>query len=501
MARKVFLDYCWHLLSCQLGYAFSSPHTVAYSIEAVQEANLATRFSPLFWQCACLSVNAGSSMTTMETDFGEEDSSDPSSDKTATADYGKIARAIVQARNAGVNIELPDINKAESDFVPDVENNAIIFSLQSVSGVNADLVNRIVECRPYSSLEDFISKVEPSRQQMFALLKAGSFDKLYPGKTRGYIVVQYLHMLAADTVQMRKGLTMANVPLIESLGLFPEELSVPQRVVRFKKWEDANEYNKEDKRYLIQHPSAVLFFENYFKPLIEVTDCNTTPNGYSVTQKVFNKVAAHYTNQIKSFLGDSELIKKVYEGEQEAFVQDLFDKYFAGTVSRWEIDTLHFYHSTHELASVNEGRYGLVDFDSLPEEPIPVGYSVGKDGKEHPVFAIHQICGTVLNADNNKHIVTLLTHNNKIVDIKFYREMYNNYNKTISENNEQGKKTVVDGSWFAKGNLLLVSGFRRENSFIPRVDWRKGARSSVCRICGISHSGELTLMTKRKETA
>lgn len=49
MARKEYLDYCWnHLVKPQIGYSFSIPHDIAYSIEAVQEANLATRYNPLF---------------------------------------------------------------------------------------------------------------------------------------------------------------------------------------------------------------------------------------------------------------------------------------------------------------------------------------------------------------------------------------------------------------------------------------------------------------------
>ena len=74
MARKEYLEYCWnHLVKPQIGYSFSIPHDIAYSIEAVQEANLATRYNPLFWACACLCVNAGSSATDFEENIDQED--------------------------------------------------------------------------------------------------------------------------------------------------------------------------------------------------------------------------------------------------------------------------------------------------------------------------------------------------------------------------------------------------------------------------------------------
>ena len=440
-------------------------------------------------------------MTTMNSDFGEDEDTDDSIDKSITADYGKITRAIVQARNSGVNIELPDINRAEADFVPDVENNAIIFSLQSVSGVNAELVNAIIANRPYTSIEDFVAKVDVSRQQMFALLKAGAFDALYPTKARGYIVMLYLNMLANDSVSIRSKFTMANLPLLENLCIVPSELDIPRRVVRFEKWEKANEYVKDEKRYKIEHPSAINFFENYFKPIIDPTEYSPIPNGYSVSQKAFNKACSFYTDKIRSWLTSDSLPEQVYETEKKAFVTELFHKYFDGSVSVWEMDTLHFYHGPHELANVNEYRYGLVDFENLPEEPEITSYTFGKDGVQRPVYKLHNICGTVVNSDNLKHIVTLLTNQNKIVDVKFYKEMYNNYNKKISIANSEGKKTVVDDSWFAKGALLMITGFRRENSFVPRADWEHGIRNPVRLITGVTSSGEVTVKTKREETA
>lgn len=477
--------------------SFSIPHDVAYSIEAVQEANLATRFNPLFWQCACLSVNAGSSVTQMERAFGEEASDDEefSSCKNITPDYGKIAKAITQARNNGARIELPDINLAEGDFVPDVANNSILFSLQSVSGVNADLVSTIISNRPYTSVENFVEKVRPSKQQMFALLKAGCFDNLYPGKTRGYVTAIYLNIVAKESISRKTKLTMSNLPMAEKLGIVPLECAISVRAFKYKKWEDANELVKEEKRYKIENPGAVRFFEDYCLPRLNATDYYTLGAAYSVSKSALQKAVDILMEPLKQWLSNPSTLDVMYKAELEGFVQENLSKYFAGTESKWEMQTLHFYHGAHELHNVNQAKYDIINFDNLEETPSPIDYTVGHDGTQRPVYAVHNICGTVVSSDNNKHIVSLLTNFNTVVDVKFTSFAYNAYNKALGRGDDIPES---DKSWFERGTLLLISGYRRENSFVPRAAYASGQKSAVRLITGIDRSGTLSLVGQKK---
>ena len=72
--REDFLNYVWvYCIEPQLGYSFSINHTVPYSVVAVQEANLATRWNPLYWQCACLCVNSGNYVGEIGEDEEDED--------------------------------------------------------------------------------------------------------------------------------------------------------------------------------------------------------------------------------------------------------------------------------------------------------------------------------------------------------------------------------------------------------------------------------------------
>jgi DNA polymerase III alpha subunit len=123
---------------------------------ALQEMNLATKYNPLYWDCACLCVNSGNSVT----DLGDDDDSDddpvddsvneksdngndPVDDsvndtpapegkkavKRIAPNYGKIAKAISDVQQRGVDVTLPDINESDVDFLPNTSKNAIEYSL------------------------------------------------------------------------------------------------------------------------------------------------------------------------------------------------------------------------------------------------------------------------------------------------------------------------------------------------------------------------------------
>ena len=63
-------NYVWNVLvATSRGYGFNLSHTLAYSLIALQEMNLAYRFPIMFWNCACLISDAGGA----ESEEGEEE--------------------------------------------------------------------------------------------------------------------------------------------------------------------------------------------------------------------------------------------------------------------------------------------------------------------------------------------------------------------------------------------------------------------------------------------
>src|SRR5690606_11189198 len=139
-------SYVWYQISRMLSYAFSSPHTLAYSLIAMEQLNLNHNYSPIYWQTAVLTVNSGS----QEVDEGE---------KSKTTEYGKMASAIGDMKSLGVNVEQPLINSSNFSFTPDAENNRIIFSLKGITTIGDDLVKDIIANRPYASFDDFYNRM------------------------------------------------------------------------------------------------------------------------------------------------------------------------------------------------------------------------------------------------------------------------------------------------------------------------------------------------------
>lgn len=53
-------QYVWNvIINIQLGYSFSLIHALAYSFVGLQTVYLATYFDPVYWNTACLRVDAG----------------------------------------------------------------------------------------------------------------------------------------------------------------------------------------------------------------------------------------------------------------------------------------------------------------------------------------------------------------------------------------------------------------------------------------------------------
>lgn len=511
--RKVFADYVWDMLLLpQLSYSFSRNHSVAYSAIGAIEAMLVTDYNPLYWDAAVLSVQAGgeaqNSQTMEELVFGDETDEaaeqageEDESKKTNAPNYGKIARGISLVQNHGVKVVPPYINEASINFAPIVKENVIMFGLGGVTGVNPDLANRIIAARPFASLVDFLARINPTNVQAINIIKAGCFDSFYPPQTyRKAIMEEYVNWAAAQKVSRKEKLTMANLDKIIDFGLLPSNLEISRRVWKYSKFMKEHAYDKANRRYIVDKSNTIKFFQDFYEEDLTIgKDYDTIPDGYSVKSAPFNKLTDKFLDELKGWLSSFEACDLFYKAELKQKHDEIWEKYCTGSVSKWEMQSLHYYYHEHELTHVNLGKYGIVDFDTLPETLTPTGTKVNRNGEEVPTYDLVRICGTVINSDNNKHIVTILTNFGKVVDVKFYSGSYIYYNKVISYQDEKGVKHRVEGSWFDRGSLILLSGVRRELSFLPKTDWNKGYRHSVELITGVLDDGTLLLKEEREK--
>ena len=72
-----------------------------------------------------------------------------------------------------------------------------------------------------------------------------------------------------------------------------------------------------------------------------------------------------------------------------------------------------------------------------------------------------------MDKDKSKKTVTLLT-NEGVITVKIFGPVFTHYDKQISEKGADGKKHVIEKSWLSRGNKVIISGIRREDSFVAK---------------------------------
>ena len=498
-------NYVWNVLvATSRGYGFNASHTLAYSLVALQEMNLAFRFPIIFWNCACLITDSGGGEQVEEDggiyaeaeeeivdiyepeDFSEYEYIDAPDKKTKVqkkrtraTDYKKIATAIGRTMQEGIKIKPPNINTSSYTFTPDVENNQIIFGLSGILNVGEDIIQSTIAARPYKSPRDYLNRAKPKRQAMVSLIKGGAFDEMMDRKL---CMAWYIW----ETCDKKKRLTLQNMPGLIKYNIIPdtEEYNLGKRVFEFNRYLKANcKYNTEN--YKIDERALNFLIEIELDYLVDAEGLMNIKQwdkvGYQPWMDVFRDWIAQDKDNILN-----QLNTKIFKED--------WDKYAKGNISAWEMEALCFYYHDHELKEVNYGKYGISDFFSLPEEPI-VDRSFVKAGKTINLFKLTKICGTCIAKDKNKSLVTVLTPSG-VVTIKLTKEHFALYDKQISEKNPDGTKTVKEKSWFNRGRMVMIQGFRSGDNFVPKK-YASSSGHRLYQISSIDAQGDLILKTER----
>lgn len=74
--------------------------------------------------------------------------------------------------------------------------------------------------------------------------------------------------------------------------------------------------------------------------------------------------------------------------------------------------------------------------------------------------------------------------------------MFAAFDKQLSEKREDGTKKIVEKSWFNKGNKLMITGFRREDQFVPRR-YSKTPGHTLYEIQKVNSDGTIELRSER----
>lgn len=481
--NEKFCQYVWNVLVCtSKGYGFNASHTLAYSLVALQEMNLAYRFPIIFWNCACLISDSGGNeqqgddsdeneeedtftiekYTDCVEEFDDDDEEDEENDaevnkvltskkkkKVKVSNYGKIAAALGKMQAAGITVAPPDINKSTFTFSPDVENSIIRFGMNGITKVGQDIVKQIIENRPYTSIPDFLSKVKINKPQMVNLIKCGAFDSF---GQREQVMHEYINLIS----DAKKRITLQNMKMLIDFGLIPNEYDFICRVFNFNKYLKTF---KVDDLFLLDN-IAMAFFDKNFS-IDKLAEDTRAESGFGIKQVAWKKIYDGVMDRIRPYVKENN--QKLLDAVNTRLTEDGWNKYCLGNISKWEMDSVSCYFHEHELARVDNAYYGFSNFFDLSEEPeIERVFEI--KGKRVPIFKIHRIYGTVLDRDKMKKLVTLLTPDG-VVTVKIFGEVFNIYDRQISEKDADGKKHVKEKSTFARGNKIVVCGIRDGDSF------------------------------------
>jgi DNA polymerase-3 subunit alpha len=342
------------------------------------------------------------------------------------------------------------------------------------------------------------------------LIKTGAFDKL-ENKPRETILEEYLKILYPP----KNKLNTKDISKISEMGILPTELKDELRFYNFREYLLGMEKIKDnDSKTIMWHKIhesnneemteyATSFFLEYFSSEMEEgKDYKYNEDGcilVALGTKRKGSFESVYIDKIKRLTTwlTTEECSKTYN---YILFENVKNDFMQGNISSWEMESMNFYYHEHELIDVDKEKYGVVDFSTLPEEPMVIGFTKYK-GLQYPKFKLDRIVGTVLDRDKNKHSVTLLTPDG-VVTLKFYSGQFAFYDKTISKDNgidEKGKarKIVLEDGWFKRGVKLMVTGFRRGDQFKPKRYKDSIYQHALSKIIEIKENGNLVLQNDR----
>lgn len=477
--RNVFADYIWNVVfAASMGYSFSQLHSYSYSIIALQELNLNYFYPRVYWNCACLSV----------------ESSGDTDNKNGGTDYGEISKAIYKMRQSNIMISPPSINEANIDFTPDEKDNLIYFSLGGIAGINSAIAQQIINNRPYDSFDSFYKKNNfqgslITQSKFIQLIKAGCFDEFSTDR----IKVMKRYFILSNPKPYN--LTMQNIPLIKSTMKLPKAQFGAYNYYKYitdKQFLYGNHPKfKSKKLYWLDSKALKYFKENCQSSLVANIDYWEENDKTIVVDKSIEKLLQPNFTELKNYINTPEFINQYYKASlRKKFNEALPNQ----DPNHWSMESVSYYSTDHEMHKINYNKYNLSHFLNIPSEPQFIERSAR--GRTWKQFDLYAICGTVIDKNDIKHYFTLLTPDNEVVNCKLHQGAYAVYKSQYSEIID-GKKEVLEKPWIARGNMLIVSGYRNGDEFVCKKYSNSVYQHQLQKVNQIYEDGSADIQTER----
>ena len=242
-------------------------------------------------------------------------------------------------------------------------------------------------------------------------------------------------------VSNKDKLTMVQLPKV--IHLLPKELEDLMSLYKFRNLvigKNKVKMNKDiEKEFIDKYSKDVAF--KFRNDVLEIDE------------KSMNKYYNKKMEPVKEWLKTEEPVKE-YNINQK---REYWKENCSGSVAEWEMETILF--NTNEYAidldQVKE-RYDISDFSELKSNPVK---SYNKRG--FPNFEISAIVGVVVDWNNLKKYISVLTPNDGVVIVKLPRNKYSYYSQ----------KLEGDTSWYERGTKLILLGYKKGNHFQVKGDY------------------------------
>lgn len=429
---------------------------------ALQILNLVYRYNKIAWISSCLTVESGAL----------------DMDKTNSTDYGEIAVAISNLAN-DVKILPPDINKSGYTFTPDFKTDEILFGLKGLTYVGDSLVEEIMEKRPYLSYEDFMDKMSLSKRPIISLIKSNAFRNICD-KDRKTLLYSFIK----NKAKIKTSLSLRNMGALFKGGLFKETTVYNDSLMWYlRKLLRAGKIISNKKiEYFPLNSHAIKFLEDRKEEL----KIDYIQNEYCVNSNLFEKSYLKSAKELRNFIKKNE--KDLIKGLNKIIIGEEAGDYLDGNIGKWEMDSISYYATENELDYIDYEQYNFIErYQDLEIKPIKFFYK-----KKYPVFNLSHIVGTCLARNKTKGSIKLLTRSG-VVTVKFQNAKFAYYDKQIKRNN-----SIVDTSFFARGNKVIIAGYRSgEKTFRGKV-YAKTRHSLVYLIEEVNEDGSLELRSEKR---
>lgn len=282
-------------LSTKGGYLFNKSHSALYSVLTLKTAYLKKKY-PVEFFCALLNQKRD--------------------------DYGALNKYILDAKEFGVTLTPPHLNKSDRGF--SVHDGKILFGLEAIKGVGEKFVNSLLEERAngkFENFNNFYERMSPSNAVVIALTKSGAV----PCKDKRKFLLQF----ADSQFEQKEYKSVVSLP---KLSVLKEKYGIDTDVIK-DKTERLRLYNIEKEKEYIEtqkekyNKSMTEFNNKYlqnekfweFDALSVFINDNPFVEAYKYIQTPFNEVEEGSKGLVVGIIANIQK-KKDRNGKQFAFL-------------------------------------------------------------------------------------------------------------------------------------------------------------------------------------